>query len=135
MTTKQYAELAKKITGLDGKYVGQGNVKLEDGSKILLGETIALQTYGTGETVFYSLQNNEWKSKSIEWVENKEVHGGLLDDVYTFAEASQKWKLGESTLRSTVKSNRLVEGKDYKKSGKVWLITKEAMKKLYGERP
>lgn len=51
----------------------------------------------------------------------------------TFAEATEKWGLGESTLRSVVKQNRLREGIDYRKSGKVWLITENAMRKLYGE--
>ncbi|WP_252217361.1 helix-turn-helix domain-containing protein [Clostridium sp. VAP41] len=55
-----------------------------------------------------------------------------LDEVMTFAEASEKWGLGESTLRSTIRTDRLVEGVDYKKSGKVWLITKEAMERVYG---
>jgi hypothetical protein len=31
-----------------------------------------------------------------------------------------------------VTSEKLVEGIDYKKSGKVWLITKGAMERLYG---
>jgi hypothetical protein len=51
----------------------------------------------------------------------------------TFAEASELWGLGESTLRSTVRTDKLVEDVDYKKSGKVWLITKEAMSRVYGE--
>lgn len=51
----------------------------------------------------------------------------------SFAEASKLWGLGESTLRSVVGTNRLVAEVDYRKSGKVWLITKKAMKKLYGE--
>lgn len=54
-------------------------------------------------------------------------------DWMTFAEASEIWGLGESTLRSTIRSNRLDEGMDYRKSGKVWLITEDAMLKAYGE--
>lgn len=56
-----------------------------------------------------------------------------LNEWMAFGEATEKWGLGESTLRSTVKSNRLIESVDYKKSGKVWLITKGAMLRLYGE--
>lgn len=55
-----------------------------------------------------------------------------FNDVMTFKEATKKWGLGESTLRSTVRFNRLREGHDYRKSGKVWLITSDAMLKLYG---
>lgn len=56
-----------------------------------------------------------------------------LDEVMAFSEASETWGLGESTLRSTVRTNKLAEGVDYRKSGKVWLITKEAMQRVYGE--
>lgn len=50
-----------------------------------------------------------------------------LDEVMAFSEASEIWGLGESTLRSTVRTDKLQEGIDYRKSGKVWLITKDAM--------
>ena len=56
-----------------------------------------------------------------------------LNDIMTFSEASEKWGLGESTLRSVVRTDKLKEGIDYRKSGKVWIISKEAMYKLYGE--
>lgn len=56
-----------------------------------------------------------------------------LDEVMAFSEASEIWGLGESTLRSTVRTDKLQEGIDYRKSGKVWLITKDAMMRVYGE--
>ena len=56
-----------------------------------------------------------------------------LDEVMTFSAASEKWGLGESTLRSTVRTDKLQEGIDYRKSGKVWNITKDAMIRVYGE--
>jgi hypothetical protein len=56
-----------------------------------------------------------------------------LYKVLTFAEASEKWNLNDSTLRKAVKTDRLIEGLDYRKSGKVWLIRVETMEKLYGK--
>lgn len=56
-----------------------------------------------------------------------------LDEVMAFSEASEIWGLGESTLRSTVRTDKLIEGVDHRKSGKVWLITKDAMIRVYGE--
>ena len=44
----------------------------------------------------------------------------------------QLWKIDSSTLRHRVTSEKLTDGVDYKKSGKVWLITKSAMERLYG---
>jgi hypothetical protein len=56
-----------------------------------------------------------------------------LHKVMTFAEATEKWGLADSTLRKLVTTDKLTEGVDYRKSGKVWIITEEAMIKIYGE--
>lgn len=65
--------------------------------------------------------------------DNAHAYRFNLNDIMTFPEASKIWGLGESTLRSVVKQDRLKEGIDYRKSGSSWLITKAAMIKLYGE--
>lgn len=56
----------------------------------------------------------------------------LLENVMTFTEASKKWGLNDSTLRKLVATEKLEEGIDYRKSGNTWLITREAMEKVYG---
>ena len=56
-----------------------------------------------------------------------------INEVMTFAEATQRWGLADSTLRKLATTNKLLEGLDFRKSGKVWLITKEAMERIYGE--
>lgn len=53
--------------------------------------------------------------------------------VFTFKEATTLWGLGESTLRSVVRQDNLIEGTHYRKSGSNWLITEDAMLKLYGK--
>ncbi|HBG5344102.1 TPA: hypothetical protein KQG29_001466 [Clostridioides difficile] len=53
--------------------------------------------------------------------------------VFTFKEATTLWGLGESTLRSVIRQDNLIEGIDYRKSGSNWLITEDAMLKLYGK--
>ena len=56
-----------------------------------------------------------------------------INEVMTFAEATQRWGLADSTLRKLATTNKLLEGLDFRKSGKVWLITRDAMKRMYGE--
>lgn len=56
-----------------------------------------------------------------------------LDEVMSFSEATKKWNLGESTLRMATNRKSLIEGIDYRKSGSTWLITIEAMERVYGE--
>lgn len=56
-----------------------------------------------------------------------------LNGIYSFSEASEKWGLDSSTLRKLVKTPKVTEGVDYKKSGKVWLVTDDCMRRIYGE--
>ena len=60
----------------------------------------------------------------------------LIEQVLTFAEAESLYGLSTGALRKYVSYNlknggRFTEGIDYRKSGKTWLITKEAMDRVY----
>ena len=55
-----------------------------------------------------------------------------LKSVLTFSEATKRWGLGHSTLREAAKYSRFLPG-EIRKSGGTWLVTEEAMKRLYGE--
>lgn len=55
-----------------------------------------------------------------------------LSEIMTFTEAAAKWNIDSSTLRKLVTTDKLKENIDYRKSGKVWLITKNAMERIYG---
>ena len=144
MKTIEYEKIAKEITGLEGKYIGNATVKLSDGSKIQVGENVAVQIIDNGteySSIMYERKDKEWKSSSMSGYEKKNhenTHGELLDDVYTFSEACEKYGLESSTLRKRIEYEKkkeqpeLVEGTDYRKSGSTWLITKDAMKRIYG---
>lgn len=54
-------------------------------------------------------------------------------DILTFSEAAKIWGLHDSTLRHMITTKKVTEGLDYRKSGNVWLITRTAMIKVYGE--
>lgn len=58
--------------------------------------------------------------------------GNPLNSILTFSEAQEKWRLGPSTLRKSQQDGRFQEG-EIRKSGGTWLVTYEAMKRLYGE--
>lgn len=57
----------------------------------------------------------------------------ILNEVFTFSEAARLWGIDSSTLRKAVENGRLKEGVDYRKSGGVLMVTKEAMLREYGE--
>ena len=62
----------------------------------------------------------------------EEEHEKTLDDVMTFAEASEKYDIAVSTLRHRQRDGRF-EDRDTKKSGSTWLVTDSAMQRLYGQ--
>jgi hypothetical protein len=54
------------------------------------------------------------------------------DEWISASEATEKWGLGESTLRSAISRGKFESG-EYRKSGSIWLVRESAMKRLYGE--
>lgn len=47
-------------------------------------------------------------------------------------EASNMWHLEESTLRKAITFNKFILNEEVKKFGKQWVITKQAMERVYG---
>lgn len=61
------------------------------------------------------------------------IENNVLNEVITIQEAAAIWNKEESTLRRVLGGPRFVEGKDYRKAGKVWLISRSAMERVYGK--
>ncbi|MDE5546366.1 MAG: hypothetical protein K2I88_02765 [Anaeroplasmataceae bacterium] len=56
-----------------------------------------------------------------------------FDNLLSFGDATTLWDLNESTLRKAILYGKLREGFDVMKYGKQWVITMEAMVRVYGE--
>lgn len=52
-------------------------------------------------------------------------------NVLTAQEAADKWGITEAAIRKAIHSKRLIVGIDYRKSGRITLISKKAMERLY----
>ena len=57
-----------------------------------------------------------------------------FEGLMSFKEAAELWGLDDSTLRVAVAKGKLIEGKDVKKFGKQWIVTAEAMERLWGKK-
>lgn len=58
----------------------------------------------------------------------------LINDVLTITEAGSLWNKGVSTLRRNFMANASFKlNVDCRKSASTWLVTKEAMLRVYGE--
>lgn len=58
-----------------------------------------------------------------------------LDDIMTTQEAAERWNVTADALKQNCRGrvkNGFKEG-EFKKSGKMWLVTRQGMERLYGE--
>lgn len=56
-----------------------------------------------------------------------------FDGLMSFGDATELWKLNESTLRKAIAYGKLINGVDVCKFGKQWVVSIEAMKREYGD--
>ena len=84
---------------------------------------------------------NEWKpieegdEDSKYWFLSGFINGQVeihQQEWISFTEAKELWHLGDGTLRMAIKNKRFYED-EVRKSGNVWLVTKQAMERLYGK--
>lgn len=54
-----------------------------------------------------------------------------FEELLSFAEAAEIWKLEQSTLRKAVEAGRLKPGRDCRKFGKQWVVTVDAMARAF----
>jgi hypothetical protein len=56
-----------------------------------------------------------------------------IDEVMTVNEAAEMWGKTEGAIRAAIKAEKFIPGIDYRKAGRITLITREAMEKVYGK--
>lgn len=56
----------------------------------------------------------------------------MIKEVLTVNEAAQLWGISEGTIRYAIKVDKLTPGIDYRKAGRITLVTKKAMTRLFG---
>ena len=57
-----------------------------------------------------------------------------LSDVYTAGEADEKWGLYQGAVRQSCNRGKLKGHNGVRQSGKVWLVTDEAMNEVFGNK-
>lgn len=63
------------------------------------------------------------------------MENSVFQDLISLKDASIIWKIDDSVLRHAISSNKLIENVDVKKFGKQWVITRQAMERVYGYIP
>lgn len=66
-------------------------------------------------------------------LESKEDIIFKINEVMTVNEAADKWGRTEGAIRAAIKAKKFIPGVDYRKAGRITLITKEAIERVYGK--
>lgn len=77
--------------------------------------------------------NDNIDLSSIELFKNGKVIHTEFDGLLSLGNAAILWKLDESTLRKAIGSGKFKKDIDVQKFGKQWIITYEAMERVYGK--
>ena len=56
----------------------------------------------------------------------------LFSGMLSFSEAAEIWRVDPSTIRKALQYKRLIPGKDVMFFGKQWVVTREAMERVFG---
>lgn len=56
-----------------------------------------------------------------------------INNILTVTEAAEMWGITEGTIRAAIKAKKFIPCVDYRKAGRITLITYEAMEHAYGE--
>ena len=60
------------------------------------------------------------------------MSNNVLDDVMVLNEAAQYIGISEGSIRNAIRNNRLKDGIDYKRSGRIIIVLKSAVEREWG---
>ena len=57
----------------------------------------------------------------------------MINDIMTMKEAAEAFGIVEGTIRAGIKRGKLIEGVDYRKAGKITLVTRSSIEREWGK--
>ena len=129
---ENYELLVNFVIGVTKKYKVKPLIKKYDMFKKLEDISLFNKVY-TDKSGYAVMWTEDIDISCNELWNNGELVNTPFDNLISFKDATDLWGLNESTLRKNISYGRLKEGTDVMKFGKQWIITKEAMRRLYGK--
>ena len=127
---ENYELLVNFVIGVTKKYKVKPLIKKYDMFKKLEDISLFNKVY-TDKSGYAVMWTEDIDISCNELWNNGELVNTPFDNLISFKDATDLWGLNESTLRKNISYGRLKEGTDVMKFGKQWIITKEAMIRLY----
>ena len=129
---ENYELLVNFVIGVTKKYKVKPLIKKYDMFKKLEDISLFNKVY-TDKSGYAVMWTEDIDISCNELWNNGELVNTPFDNLISFKDATDLWGLNESTLRKNISYGRLKEGTDVMKFGKQWIITKDAMIRLYGK--
>lgn len=129
---ENYELLVNFVIGVTKKYKVKPLIKKYDMFKKIEDISLFNKVY-TDKSGYAVMWTEDIDISCNELWNNGELVNTPFDNLISFKDATDLWGLNESTLRKNISYGRLKEGTDVMKFGKQWIITKEAMIRLYGK--
>lgn len=57
----------------------------------------------------------------------------ILNEVYTVTETYDLWEKIEGAIRNAIKNGKFIANREWRKAGRIILITKEGLERVYGK--
>lgn len=119
-------ENANCIDGITGNNTDDGDCIIDLTDELSVGGSIIdNEIVIDDEEIIYDTCNGV-----IEAKENVDFE---INNVLTVSESAEIWGLTEGAVRKAISSRRFILGIDYRKAGRITLITKKAMERVYGK--
>lgn len=127
LNAKENIEYAKRLTGFSGTCFGDEVVLLDDNTRFYVGNPFSLHITNDFIKLYREIDEKVLVQKFPY------IKGSPLDHVFTQSEAAYIYNKDEGTVRHAI-MNGTFEDNEYKKSGRITLITKQAMERVYKSR-
>ena len=126
-TKEDLLERANCINGINGDLVNEGECIID------LTEELSISANIVDGEVVIDADATIYNPEQGVILEGKETIDTLLFDIMTVTEAAEEWGITEGAIRKAISSKRFIAGIDYRKAGRITLITREAMERVYGK--
>ena len=126
-TKADLLERANCINGIDGEGVNDGECIID------LTEELSISANIVDGEVVIDADAIIYNPEQGVILEGKETIDTLLFDIMTVTEAAEEWGITEGAIRKAISTKKFIVGVDYRKAGRITLITREAMERVYGK--
>ena len=131
VTKRDLLERANCINGIDGDLVNAGECIVDLTEELsVVGTVIDTEEERVLEIDDEAIIYNPEQGVILE---SKKTIDTLIFDIMTVTEAAEEWGITEGAIRKAISSKRFIAGIDYRKAGRITLITREAMERVYGK--